>query len=809
MLNISKIYILFAFALLMCSNLSFCQVRERIDMDKQWKFHLGHDTDPAKDFNYGTARLFAKTAENLGTCIVPSFNDSGWQNVNIPHDWIVALPFQNSPDADVKSHGYKPVGGFFPQNSIGWYRKKFNLDARTDTTKRIVLTFDGVFRNSQVWVNNFYCGVHPSGYTGFSYDITDFVHYGKENVIVVRVDASQFEGWFYEGAGIYRHVWLNLFDNLHFTNDGIFIASDLNQDFSQADVTVQTEIENTYNKPQNATILTTIYNAKGQPVAQTTEQQTQLLPGRKFLLKKMVTIQHPDLWDINHPIRYRAVSIIKTGNNVIDQVETRFGIREIYINKDKGLFLNGNNIKIQGVCCHQDHAGLGSALPDYLQYYRIGLLKEMGVNAYRTSHNPPTPELLNACDSLGMLVLDETRLLNSSSEYLSQLQALILRDRNHPSVFMWSIGNEEEVYQTKSEGEKIAGTMIRTIQTLDSTRTVTYAANVGNIITGVNKIIPVRGFNYNLYDLDAYRQTRPDQPILGSEVASTVTTRGIYAKDTVNCYLTDFDENYPSWASTAESWWRTASERDWFIGGFVWTGFDYRGEPTPYSWPNINSHFGIMDVCGFPKNLYYYYQSWWTDKDVLHIAPHWNWKGKEGQKITVWVNSNAQTVELFLNGKSFGEKKMPRNSHLTWEIPYHAGILKAIAHKNGKKIEQIVETTDAPSQIILSPSKSIIKADGQDALVVNVSVKDQKGRDVPDANQLIEFSLAGEAKIIGIGNGDPSCHQRDKCEEGKWQRNLFSGKCQLIIQAGEISSIIKLTAVSAQLKPATIAINQN
>jgi len=343
----------------------------------------------------------------------------------------------------VKAHGYRPVGGLYPQNSIGWYRKSFTLNG--DSARRVVLTFDGVFRNSQVWVNNFYCGNHFSGYTGFSYDITDFIHFGKKNVIVVRVDASQYEGWFYEGAGIYRHTWLNLFDNLHFTENGVFVYAHLNKDFTQALLTVKTEIENNYNNLKNSTVSTAIYNSKGQKVSQTEDEAIQLLPNATTTVEKSLTLNNPELWDLNSPLRYKAVSIIKTDGKIVDKVETRFGIRDIRIDKDKGLFLNGKNIKVQGVCCHQDHAGLGSALPDYLQYYRVGLLKEMGVNSYRTSHNPPTPELLEACDSLGMLVLDETRLLNSSTEYSMQLKSLILRDRNHPSIFAWSIGNEEEV----------------------------------------------------------------------------------------------------------------------------------------------------------------------------------------------------------------------------------------------------------------------------------------------------------------------------------------------------------------------------
>lgn len=749
--------------------------RDKISLDRGWKFSLGHATQPEKDYNYGTARLFAKTAENYGTCIVNDFDDSGWETIDVPHDWAVTLPFENSKNGDIKAHGFKPVGaGQYPQNSIGWYRKKFEMPQTNDTTQRVLLTFDGVFRNSQVWVNNFYCGTHFSGYTGFSYDITDFIKYDGENTIVVRADASQFEGWFYEGAGIYRHVWLEIMDNFHFTKDGIFVYTNLTSNFDQAEIMVEVEVENTYNEIRTADVATVIYDKDGRRMASTARTPVELSPNGKYTIRNKLAIANPKLWDIDNPIRYKAVSEITIDGEVVDKVNTHFGIRDIKIDSDKGLFLNGRSIKIQGVCCHQDHAGIGSALPDYMQYYRIGLLKEMGVNAYRTSHNPPTPELLEACDSLGMLVLDEVRLLNSSGEYMSQLRSLILRDRNHPSVFMWSIGNEEEVFQTKPEGKKIAQSMMREIGLLDPSRTITYGGNVGNIQTGVSEVIPVRGFNYNLYGIDDYRKERPDQPIFGSEVGSTVTTRGIYQTDTVKCYLTDFDENFPSWASTAESWWTMAAERDWFMGGFVWTGFDYRGEPTPYDWPNINSHFGIMDMCGFPKSIYYYYQSWWTNKDVLHIAPHWNWKGHEGETIKVWVNSNAENVELFLNGKSLGRKDMPRNGHLNWDVVYKAGSLKAVAYKGKRKYEKVVETTGNPYSIVLAPSKNVLKADGCDVVVVNATVLDKKGREVRDAANLIHFVTNGNAEIIGVGNGDPSSHEPDKYTGEVWQRSLLS-----------------------------------
>ncbi|HCZ21923.1 MAG TPA: glycoside hydrolase family 2 [Rikenellaceae bacterium] len=769
-----------------------CFQREKIRIDKDWKFAFGHSDDFSKDFDYGHARMFAKTAENFGTAIRADFNDSSWEDVDLPHDWAVGLPVEYSPNGDVKSHGYKTVGaGLYPDKSIGWYRKTLSVPELKG--RRAVLHFDGIFRDSEVWVNNIYCGRHFSGYTGVTYDISDFVNPGSDNLIVVRVDASKFEGWWYEGAGIYRHVWLELFSPLHFAEYGVALRPVLSKSFDKAQIYVSYDVENDLELPSDFSLTTEIFSPSGTLVATSCPINARLSSGEVLKFETSLSLLNPELWDIDTPRMYKAKSYIISGRDTLDVLTEKFGIRDIRVSADSGLFLNGRNIRIKGVCCHQDHAGIGTALPDYMQYYRISLLKDMGANAYRASHNPPTPELLDACDSLGMLVLDEVRALNSSSEYMSQFESLVRRDRNHPSVFMWSLGNEEERLQTKGEGRRIALSMMRKIRALDPSRTFTYGANVGNDNNGVNSVIPVRGFNYNLYALDDYHEANPSQPIIGSEVGSTVTTRGVYTKDTVRCYLTDRDENYPSWATTAENWWKIALERPWLIGGFVWTGFDYRGEPTPFAWPNVNSHFGIMDMCGFPKNLYYYYQSWWTDKDVLHISPHWNWPGKEGDGISVWVNSNADEVELFCNGRSFGRQIMPRGGHLEWTIPYQPGTLKAEAYKGGRKIVKTVSTTGKPYKIVLEPTASF-HSNVNDAVVLNVSVVDRQGRAVPDASDYVSFDISGQAFIAGVGNGDPSCHEPEVCMPGKWGRSLFAGACQIIVRRDTIGSHFRLVA---------------
>jgi beta-galactosidase len=784
-----------SFSILLVFSASAQNLRKHTSFDEGWKFHFGHSADPAKDFNYGITSIFAKSGKTDNTALALNFNDSAWRTLDLPHDWAVELPFVNVNNFDVQSHGYKPVGGLFPETSIGWYRKQFTV-AGKDSGHRFQIQFDGVFRNADFWINGFYLGKNQSGYIGAGYDITDYLNYDRNNVIVVRVDATQYEGWFYEGAGIYRHVWLNEYGNVHIAADGVFATSAVKG--NAASVQVETVVQNEGLSMANCTVSSYITDREGKKLARSPEQPLTLNVNGYTAFKHRLNLPGYKLWSLEDPYLYRVVSVIKQNGKVIDSIKHRFGIRTVEV-KANGLFLNGKYIKIKGTNNHQDHAGVGSALPDYLQYYRIRLLKEMGSNAYRTSHNPPTPELLDACDSLGMLVMDETRLLNSSPEYMGQFERMIKRDRNHPSVFIWSIGNEEGWIQTTTVGKRIAQTVLNKLKQLDPTRTATYAADVPNVYRGVNEVVPVRGFNYRQFSVGDYHRSHPDQPIIGTEMGSTVTTRGIYEKDTGRAYVPDQDITAPWWASTAETWWTLAADSAHWLGGFIWTGFDYRGEPTPYQWPNISSHFGVMDVCGFPKNIYYYYKSWWTDEDVLHISPHWNWKGKEGQPVDVWVNSNADNVELFLNGKSLGKKDMPRNRHLQWRVNYGPGTLEARAYKKEKLIVKKIETTGAPFDVVVTPYKTTILADGKDATVLNISVVDRQGREVPDANNLIHFGLKGDAKIIGVGNGDPSSHEKDRYNDTSAERHLFNGKAQVIILAGKNPDNIHFEARSEGL----------
>ncbi len=727
--------------------------RERLLFDYGWKFAFGN-TDITKDPHAGGGLWFGKTNGFQGAPR-PGYIDALWRTVNLPHDWAVELPFDQNADG---SHGFKPVGGSFPETSIGWYRRSFEIPD-TDQGKRIFLEFDGVFRDCRVWVNGIYLGRNESGYSGFYFDITEVLNYGKRNEVTVRVDATSNEGWFYEGAGIYRHVWLVKTSPVHIGHWGTFVTA-VPKD-NTAEVTLRTTLNNDGNKPAEFDLHSNLVDAEGKSKAEIVTGSITLQPGEQREVQQKIIFQKPILWSLESPYLYKIISRVTQKEKLLDNYETKFGIRTIVFDKDQGFLLNGKPVVLKGTCNHQDHAGVGSALPDRVQYYRIERLKEMGCNAYRTSHNPPTPELLDACDELGMLVMDETRDFGTGPEALSQLERMIQRDRNHPSVILWSIGNEEGL-QGSPTGRQIAERMQGLAHRLDSSRLCTYAANYPDY-EGVDEVIDVRGWNYFLWAIDNYRKAHPEQCEVGSEQASHVSTRGVYAIDKTRGYVPSYMVNSIPWGNTSEEWWTFFAKRPWLSGGFVWTGFDYRGEPSPYEWPCINSHFGIMDTCGFPKDNFYYYQSWWNQQTVLHLLPHWNWPGKEGQEIQVTCYSNCDEVELFLNGKSMGRQIMPLNSHLDWKVKYEPGTLLAKGYKAGKEIAQSkVETTGTPVGVKLIPDRKVINADGEDVSMITVAVVDAQGRIVPTADNEISFETNAAGHLLGVGNGDPSSHEPDR-----------------------------------------------
>lgn len=793
-------------------------VRERLLLDFGWHFSLGHANDAAKDFGYGARRRegqFAKSGRFLPVTLA-NFDDKNWRAVNLPHDWAVELPFVNA--AQLHHQGAKPLGREYPETSVGWYRRTFSLEP-SDKGKRISIVFDGVFRDAMVMFNGHYLGDNLSGYVPFHFDVTDFVNFSEPNVLVLRVDATENEGWFYEGAGIYRHAWLIKTNPLHIAMWGNFISSSV--DRKSATLMIKTEVENQRDTAQICRASSVVVSADGRTVTTATSKPITIPPHSTAELLTRANLSNPTLWSIENPYLYRVVTSIESEGAVTDSEETHFGIRTIQFDPDKGFFLNGKSVKMKGTCNHQDHAGVGAALPDRLQYYRIERLKAMGCNSYRASHNPPTPELLDACDRLGMLVMDETRLMSSNPEGMSQLTRLVRRDRNHPSVVIWCLGNEERE-QGSERGAQIVSTMRSLVRRLDPTRPVTVAMN-GAWGRGVSNVVDVQGFNYGnaggrggdlaAKNIDDFHAKFPKQPSVGSETASSFFTRGIYVTDKEKGYISAYDLNFPGYANGTENWWKTYDARSFVAGGFAWTGFDYRGEPSPYAWPCISSHFGAIDTCGFAKDIFYYYKSWWGSEPVLHVFPHWNWSGKEGQEIDVWCYTNLPSVELFLNGASLGRKNVEKNSHLEWKVKYAPGVLEARGFRSGEIGTYLTsrrETTGPAARLNLSADRQKISANGEDISIVTVEVLDEKGRAVPTANDTINFKVDGPGTVIGVGNGDPSCHEDDRpSSPSAATRSLFNGLAMVIVQSTKQAGEIKLLASSGKLDPAWIVIQSD
>jgi beta-galactosidase len=495
---------------------------------------------------------------------------------------------------------------------------------------------------------------------------------------------------------------------------------------------------------------------------------------------------------VEEPNLYTATVTVEAGGKTRDAERVSFGVRTVLFDAEKGFFLNGKSMKIQGTCNHQDHAGVGAALPDRLQYFRLGVLREMGCNAVRTSHNAPTPEWVEGCDRMGMMMMCETRQMSSSTEGMAQLEAMIKRYRNSPSVILWSVGNEEWLLQDAmaEQGARIAATMVRRCHELDPTRVVSGAVN-GTNEKGVSEAFDIVGFNYGMERPDEFHKKNPTRPLYGSETASHVGTRGVYSTDPLRNTVNAYDGVVP-WGATAEAWWKFYATREWEAGGFAWTGFDYRGEPTPYGWPSINSQFGIVDMCGFPKDFFFYYKAWWGKEPVLHLFPHWNFAGREGEEISVWVHSNLEKVELFLNGKSLGSQKVPHLGHLEWKVKYAAGAIEARGSKGGKVVlTEKRETTGPTAAIRLTADRTVIDADGEDVAVLTVEVLDKEGRAVPTASNHIGFKVSGEGVLIGVGNGDPNCQESDK----EPKRSLFNGLAQVIVQSTKTAGEIHFEAV--------------
>ena len=779
-------------------------VRETIRLDDGWKFAFGNAADPKKDFGCGTEYFNyltkANSIHNEGP-YVANFNDSTWQEVKVPHDWVSILPYA---DVASHSHGYKTVGYKYPETSVGWYRKTINIPA-SDLGKHIALQFDGIFRNARVWFNGFYMGTEPSGYATQVYDVTEYVNYGGDNLICVRADATLEEGWFYEGAGIYRDAWLMKSAAVGVAPFGTFVYADLKQPYDKVTIYVETEVNNHSLTTQQCEVSHRLLDADGREVAKS-ESSTIMLRAKQTLNSQLLTLNlnTPHLWSPADPYLYKVETTVKVDGRVTDVYETTTGIRDIEFDADRGFLLNGQPLKLKGVNMHQDHAGVGAAIPDALQAWRIKQLKKMGCNAYRASHNPMTPALLDICDREGILVIDENRLTGINEEHLRLLERMIKRDRNHPSVILWSNGNEEWGMENTIQGTRIAAAMREYTHLLDPTRHSTIANAGGREMV---KGLDVVGFNYIVQnDVDNQKKNNPTWKIVGTEETTGCGTRGWYFKDEkypgrmVSLNRT-MEQNYEN---IIERGWKFYDERPWAAGLFYWTGFDYRGEPNPLSYPAHDSEFGILDYCGFPKDEAYYLKSWWTDEPVLHIFPHWNLQGHEGEEVEVWAYSNCDEVELTVNGKKLGRQPMPRNGHLKWKAVYQPGRVEATGYKNGKRIlTKTIETTKAAAKVVLKADRHQIAADGQDMAIVNIELHDQKGRFVPNACPVLTFCLEGDANIIGCGNGDPSylgSDHPDKQPCHTFSIPAFNGRAQVLIQSGKLPSTVTLKCTADGLK---------
>ncbi len=772
--------------------------RDRLLLDFGWRFHLGNANDPAKDFAFGSGRSgsFQKTGSFIPAGNL-AFDDSDWRPLDLPHDWAIELPFQDDPA--LASKGFYPLGRNYPATSIGWYRRVFEL-SEADAGKRITIEFDGSYRETMVVFNNFYIGHHSGGYDPFTFDVTAFANPGGKNVLLVRVDATSSDGWFYEGAGIYRHVWLVKTSPVHVKQWGTFVSAEVAA--GQATLSVSTEVENHSPAAESARVISTILDPSGNEAGKSVTVLASIAPGEEQAYKQQIVVKRPQLWSLEERNLYRLVTEIRAGNDLVDRYETPFGIRSLKFDPAAGFFLNGKSVKIKGTCNHQDHAGVGAAVPDAVQYYRIRKLQEMGCNAYRTSHNPPTPELLDACDQLGMLVFDETRMMSCNPEGLSQFSDLVRRDRNRPSVFMWSMGNEEGQANT-DKGLHILTAMKAVAEKFDGTRPVSIAP-IRAIGVGGLMECDVMGYNYMDPGAEAYHKEHPDKPVIGTETVSAVGTRGIYITDPDKGYVGSYDPYTTTGRASAEGWWSFCNARPWLSGGFIWTGFDYRGEPSPNGWPNISSQYGIIDTCGFPKDSFFYYQSWWTAQPILHLFPHWNWPGMEGKEIAVWVYSNLDSVELFVNGQSLGAKDVKKDSHLAWNVNYAPGVIEARGFKAGKQVMTAKrETTGAAAKLVIAADRSKIWADGEDVAMFAVKVHDAQGRLVPITDQSVSFQVSGPAKLIGTGNGDPTNQEPDKGSS----RKAFGGLCMAVVQSVKTAGAVTVTATSPGLTSASATVS--
>jgi beta-galactosidase len=793
--------------LLFAASVSFANSRpgKTVSFNQNWRFQLG-DVANGQDM---------------------SLNDSQWRQLNLPHDWSIEGDFSDK-------HPAGTGGGALP-GGLGWYRKTFTVPVGAKG-KLIFVEFDGVYRNSEVWINGHYLGKRPYGYSTFEYELTPYLTYGpKTNVIAVKVDNSQQPNsrW-YSGSGIYRNVWLTTLDPVHLEHWGTYVTTpEINE--QSATVTIKTKVTNGSNSAAPVNLTTIIQDARGREVARGTERRV-AGKGLHTEVSQNLKVSAPILWSDERPYLYKVISQLEQGGRIVDRYETPLGFRTFRFDPEKGFFLNGKNIKLRGTCNHHDLGSLGAAVNTRALERQLEMLKAMGVNSLRTSHNPPAPELLDIADRLGLIVMDEAfdvwKIQKTKFDYhldwdewhKRDLEDMVLRDRNHPSILIWSIGNEViEQWNDNPAGGTISRELVAIVRNLDATRPITAACNG---VSRNNKVLTdggldLVGTNYNHANFAQFAKMFPGRPIIGTETNSSVHTRGSYRmpadeifrwprKDedvlkvgpTYECSA--YDNSTAPWGTGHEEQWKLTKKYDWFAGMYIWTGWDYLGEPTPFPWPAVSSYFGIIDLAGFPKDPYYFYQSEWTNTPVLHIFPHWNWKAGEKVDVVAYFN-NADEVELFLNGRSQGAKrKQGDDMHVFWRLAFEPGVLKAVSRRKGQVVlTREIRTAAEPAKIVLVADRPAIKADGADLSFVTVRVVDKNGTLVPAADHLIKFEVTGPGAIVGVDNGNQISHESFKAN----QRKAFHGMALAIVQANERPGRIVLKASSDNLTSASLVIN--
>ena len=761
----------------------------------------------------------------------PAFDEKAWRTLNLPHDWAIEGPF------DVK---FGPSTGGLPISGTGWYRKHFTVPA-ADKGKFYSIEFDGAMSNSTVWLNGHELGGRPYGYSSFEFDLTPDLKFGADNVVAVRLVPEEASSRWYPGAGIYRNVWLVTTGPVHVAHWGTYVTTPEVTEAS-ATVSVKSEIRNRNAQAASARVETAILDAAGKQVGVLTVGANLAAQGSMSITVD-IKVAQPRRWDVNQPYLYQAVTTLRSGAEVLDRYVTPFGIRSIEFNRDKGFLLNGRVLKLKGVCDHHDLGALGAAVNRRATERQLEILKGMGVNALRTSHNPPSPEMLEACDRMGILVMDEAfdmwripKVRNGYAKYFDQwgerdMRDLVRRDRNHPSVILWSIGNEIPE-QDRGNGAEIAKMLTGFAHQEDPTRPTTAAFNswANAIKNGLADQVDIPGFNYQPMQYANIQKDHPKWVIFGSETESCVSSRGVYdlpISATANLptlQVSSYDTVAPPWAYCPDVEFDAQDRLPNVLGEFVWTGFDYLGEPTPYGranqWPSRSSYFGIVDLAGFPKDRYYQYKSKWTSEAVVHVLPHWNWAGHEGQTIPIMAYTNADEVELFVNGKSLGRKKLgvdtvviPTGANvspsrqftskyrLEWAAPYAPGSLRAVGYKGGKQVAvDEVRTAGAPARVRLVPDRAKISADGQDLSFITVRVEDKDGNLCPLAANLVQFKVEGAGKIEAVDNGNAATIEPFQADK----RTAFNGLALLIVRsrAGQPGRI-QVTATAEGLPPAT------